>query len=217
MQPWQVVLSIIIYIASGLILSFVSDSIVKKKGYDEKTFFFVGLFFNVFGFIGACALPDKFATDVMTDELKKLNKQFDAFLKYVEGDDDYGYEEPYVNSNENYNRYEPTYKKEEAPQPKKTKSDAESLSSMFSSQIYNRPSPAPVKKPINSDNGRRGEIRIESVSHSHGSIRYNNGELTCSVCGANVKLNDTSCPHCGAKFEASPDSGGLGYVKNINL
>lgn len=213
MEPWAIVLSIIIYVASGLVLSFVSDSIAKKKGYDEKTFFFIGLFFNVFGFIGACALPDKFATDVMTGELKKLNKQFDAFLKYVEGDEEETYEEPYRGG------YEPVYEKEEAPvsrSVKNAKSDAESLSSMFSSQIYNRPSPAPAKKPV-PENNRRGEIRIESTSHSHASIRYNNGELTCSVCGAKVKLNDTSCPHCGAKFEASPDSGGLGYVKNINL
>lgn len=77
MEKYQIVilvLSIVVYFASGLILGFLADAIAKEKGYTGRQFLVIPIFFNVFGYIAACSLPDKKADKAILKELDETRK-----------------------------------------------------------------------------------------------------------------------------------------------
>lgn len=218
MEPIQVVLTIVgvlAYFASGVMLGIVADAMAKSKGYKGHVHLITCVVFNIFGFIGACALPDKKTNEKILKELKALSAVFGAEVP----------EEEELPSHEEEYSYEP------APEPRSVRRPAGNVQPPVSprapqqaapqarreqpSEPMYRPEPSPSSYFPSRSMPTQTSSFVQPDENATAQVEYKDGAVLCSRCKGEIKLNATVCPHCRAKIGSSPSAGGLGYIKPL--
>ncbi len=238
MKLWQTV-AVIAYVILGIIFAFICDNIANKKGYKEKHFFFVGLIFTVFGYIAACALPERELQEKTYGEIKKLNKTFEMYLDYVTSEEEI--EEKPARARESVRMPEPEIPRSNIiishkPMTERISANddvsGDDISKMMNSAFFNRHNANKKAEPVQKENNyRESEAKneeptpyyptptpkkVENNSDQVGYMKIYQGVPVCSICNGAIGLSDRNCPHCGAKIGSSPNASGMGYMKKLD-
>lgn len=217
-EPVKIILTVVgilAYFASGIILGIVAESMAKGKGYKGRPHLITCVLFNIFGFIGACALPDKKNNEKIVELLRSVN----ALLGGTEEEEE---EEkapvrtvkkaaPVEEEEEEETVYRPIVR-QSAPQASEPPRPSRPVQNPYFSE------PA---APSSQGGYFSSRVASESAAPAYAQdataqVVYKDGNVCCSRCNGKIKLNATSCPSCGAKIVSSSNAGGLGYIKPLN-